>query len=347
MYWIALGLLPRVGSFTRKAYMKQLLSGWLTGIMWVCCNLAPAPALAQGYPNKAIRLVVPYGPGGPSDIVARVLADEMAHALGQPVVVDNKAGAGSMIGTEIVVRSAPDGYTLLLTDLPVTIVPHVLKASAKYDPVRDLEPVALIGGSTLGFFSGNAMPAKTLTEFVAAARTRPEGVRIASGGNGTITHLMAEVFAQSAGFRMTHVPYPGTGPAIPDLLAGRIDGMFNSYLATKSFLPGGKIHALGMASHARAAELPTVPTFAEAGWPAVSVNYWVGIAGPVGMPAPVIEAVRAALGKALQTEGVKEKFQSLGIASAQDLSGAALRNAIQADYRRWGEVVRDRNITVN
>ncbi len=316
--------------------------------MWTCCcSLAATPALAQGYPSKAIRLVVPYGPSGPSDIVARVLAEELANALGQPVVVDNKAGAGSMIGTEIVVRSAPDGYTLLLTDLPVTIVPHVLKASAKYDPVRDLEPVALIGGSTLGFFSSDVMPAKTLTEFVAMARTRPEGVRIASGGNGTITHLMAEVFAQSAGFRMTHVPYPGTGPAIPDLLAGRIDGMFNSYLVTKSYLPGGKIHALGVASRARAAELPAVPTFVEAGWPAVSVNYWVGIVGPAGMPAPIVEAVRTALGKALQTAGVKEKFQSLGITAAQDLSGAALRNAIQADHRRWGEVVRDRNITVN
>ncbi len=327
--------------------MQRLFSGWLTAIVWACSSLAAAPALAQAYPNKAIRLVVPYGPGGPSDIVARVLADEMARALGQPVVVDNKAGAGSMVGTEIVVRSPADGYTLLLTDLPVTIVPHVLKASAKYDPVRDLEPVALIGGSTLGFFSSEAMPAKTLVEFVSVARARPEGVRMGSGGNGSLTHLMAEVFAQSAGFRMTHVPYQGTGPAIPDLLAGRIEAMFNSYLATQSFLPGGKIHALGMASRARAPELPTVPTFAEAGWPAVSVDYWLGIVGPAGMPAPVTEAVRVALGKALQTASVKEKFQNLAIAAAQDLSGGALRNAIQADYRRWGEVVRDRNITVN
>jgi tripartite-type tricarboxylate transporter receptor subunit TctC len=311
------------------------------------CGLLSASAGAQPYPNKPVRLVVPYGPGGPSDIVARVLSDEMAKALGQPIVVENKPGAGSMVGTETVVRSVPDGYTLLLTDLPVTIVPHVLKGSAKYDPVRDLEPIGLIGGSTVGFFASDTIPAKSLTEFVVLAKSRPEGVVIASGGNGSLTHLMAEVFAQSAGFRMTHVPFLGTGPAIPDLLSGRVEAMFNSYLGTQAYLPGGKVRPLAVASRKRADELPAIPTFAEAGLPAVSVDYWLAIVGPAGLPQATTDAIRTALGKALQASSVKEKFQSLAITPAQDLSGPTLRSAIQADYKRWGDVVRERNIVAN
>ena len=303
--------------------------------------------LAQGYPSKPVKLIVPYGPGGPSDIVARVLADEMAKALGQPVVVDNKPGAGSMVGTEFVVRSPADGYTVLLTDLPVTIVPHVLKASAKYDPVKDLDPIGLIGGSTLAFFVGEAFPARTLAEFTAAAKARTDGVRIASGGNGSLTHLMAEVFAQSAGFTMVHVPYQGTGPAMPDLLAGRVDGMFNGYLATQSFLQSGKIKALAAASRTRAPELPNVPTFGEAGLGSVSVDYWLALVGPAGMPPAVSETLRAALAKALDSASVKERFANLAISSSKDLTGRTLANAIANDYKRWGDVVRERNITAN
>ncbi len=303
--------------------------------------------LAQVYPSKPVKLVVPYGPGGPSDIVARVLADEMAKALGQPVVVDNKPGAGSMVGTEFVVRSPADGYTVLLTDLPVTIVPHVLKASAKYDPVKDLDPIGLIGGSTLAFFVGEAFPARTLAEFTAAAKARTDGVRIASGGNGSLTHLMAEVFAQSAGFKMVHVPYQGTGPAMPDLLAGRVDGMFNGYLATQSFLQSGKVKVLAAALRTRAPELPNIQTFGEAGLGSVSVEYWLALAGPAGMPVAVSETLRSALAKALDSASVKERFANLAISSSKDLTARTLANAIAVDYKRWGDVVRERNITAN
>ncbi len=304
-------------------------------------------AMAQPYPSKPVKLIVPYGPGGPSDIVARVLADEMAKALGQPVVVDNKPGAGSMVGTEFVARSLADGYTVLLTDLPVTIVPHVLKASAKYDPVKDLGPIGLIGGTTLAFIVGEAFPARTLAEFTAAAKARPDGVRLASGGNGSLTHLMAEVFAQSAGFKMVHVPYQGTGPALPDLLAGRVDGMFNGYLATQSFLQSGKVKALATASRARAPELPNIPTFGEAGLGSVSVDYWLALAGPAGMPAAVSDALRSALSKALDSASVKERFANLAITSSKDLTARTLANAIASEYKRWGDVVLERNITAN
>ncbi|RYY81008.1 MAG: tripartite tricarboxylate transporter substrate binding protein, partial [Comamonadaceae bacterium] len=299
------------------------------------------------YPSKPVRLVVPYGPGGPSDVLARVLADEMGKHLGQPVIVDNKPGAGSALGTDIVVRAPADGYTLLLADLPMTIVPHVLKASVKYNPVKDLDPVALIGGSSMGFYVNPGVPARSLAEFVSLAKSRPDGMRLGSGGNGTLTHLMAEVFAQSANFSMTHVPYQGSGPAMPDLLAGRIDGMFNSYLATAPFLPGEKVRPLGIAAPARAAEMQSVPTFAEAGYPAVSVNYWLGIVAPANLPKPLAAAVRQSLDKSLQSAGVREKLQSLAITPARDLSGEAMRSTIEADYARWGAVVRERNITVN
>ena len=315
------------------------------GLAALAALLVPGTAGAQAYPAKPIRLVVPYGPGGPSDVVARVVADEMGKSLGQPVVVDNKPGAGSMLGTEVVVRSPADGYTLLLTDLPVTIVPHVLRASVKYDPMKDLEPVSLIGGSPMGFYASGHTGAHTLAEFIAKARS--DGVRLASGGNGTLTHLMAEVFAQAAQFKMTHVPYLGTGPAVPDLLAGRVDGMFNSYLTMGPFLQGDKVRPLGIAAAARMGELPSVPTFAEAGLPAVSVNYWLGIAAPAKLPRPIGDKVRAALQKAMQSPGVKEKFQSLAITAAPDPSAEAMRGAIEADYARWGSVVRERHITVN
>jgi tripartite-type tricarboxylate transporter receptor subunit TctC len=325
--------------------MKRHFLHCLAGL--AAAALLPSVALAQSYPSKPIRLVVPYGPGGPSDVLARVLADEMGRNLGQPLVVDNRPGAGSLLGTEIVVRAPADGYTLLLTDLPVTIVPHVLKASAKYNPVKDLEPVALIGGSPMGFYASNASGAKTLVEFIALAKSRPDGVRLGSGGNGTLTHLMAEVFAKSAGFHMTHVPYAGTGPAMPDLLAGRVDGMFNSYLTTAPYLPGDKVRALGIAASARMSELADVPTFAEAGLPAVSVDYWLGLAAPAKLPKEVGDRVRTALQKALQSPLVKERFASLAITPAADLSREAMRAAIEADYARWGAVVRENNITVN
>ncbi len=326
--------------------MKRIFLNLMAAVCAVAAAL-PLTVGAQAFPGKPIRLVVPYGAGGPSDVIARVVAEEMGKSLGQPVIVDNKPGAGSMLGTEIVVRSPADGYTLLLTDLPVTIVPHVLRASVRYHPVKDLEPIALIGGSPMGFYASPSTTARTLAEFVALARSRPEGVRLGSGGNGTLTHLMAEVFAQSAGFAMTHVPYQGTGPAMPDLLAGRLDGMFNSYLATAPFLPGEKVRALGIAAASRMVELPNVPTFAEAGLPSVSVNYWLGIAGPAKLPKPIADAVRIALQQALQTQGVKDKFQNLAITPARDLSADTMRAFIEADYARWGIVVRERNITVN
>lgn len=215
-------------------------------------------ALAQNFPNKPIRLVVPYGAGGPSDIAARVIAEEMGRKLGQPMIVDNRPGAGSMLGTELVVRSPADGYTLLLTDLPVTIVPHVLSKSVKYHPVRDLEPIGLIGGSTLAFYAGEHVKARTVAEFVTNAKIAKEEARIGSGGNGSLTHLLAEVYAQAGGFQMAHVPYQGSGPAIPDLLAGRLDGMFVNYLAIQPHLAGGRVRPLGSASRTRAEELPNV-----------------------------------------------------------------------------------------
>lgn len=326
--------------------MRSLLQT-LSTMLVTAAALAVPVVHAQSYPTKPIRLVVPYGAGGGSDIVARIIGDEMGKILGQPLMVDNKPGAGSMVGTEIVVRSVADGYTLLLTDLPVTIVPHVLKEAVKYSPAKDFGPVGMVGGSRMSFYVNAEVPANTIQEFVSAARARPGAVRIGSGGNGTLTHLLAEVFAQAGNFSMTHVPYNGTGPAMPDLLAGRVDGMFNSYLSVQSYLPGGKLRPLGVASPARAPELPSVPTFAEAGLPAVSVDYWFAIVGPANMPKAVADKLRMALGKALASPDVVEKFQRLAVSPAADVSEQALRTVIERDFVRWGDIVRERKITVN
>jgi tripartite-type tricarboxylate transporter receptor subunit TctC len=223
----------------------------------------------------------------------------------------------------------------------------VLRSAVRYDPVRDLEPIALIGGSNLQFYVGGHVPARTLAEFVTFAKGKAGGVAIASGGNGTLTHLMAELFAQSAGFSMNHVPYQGTGPAMPDLLAGRVDAMFNGYLATAGYLADGRLRALAAAGSTRAAELPAVPTFGEAGYPAITVTYWLGLAAPAGTPRAVTDAVRAALQKAMAATTVKERFASLALTLAADTSREAMKTTVETDFQRWGTLVRERNITAN
>src|SRR5438093_4502262 len=256
----------------------------------LCYALALLPASAQAqvdYPSKPIRLVVPYAPGGSSDVLARALGPRLGEFLGQPIVVDNKPGAGSMLGTDVVAKSAPDGYTLLLADMPHTIVPAVYGARVPYDPVKGFDPVSLIGVSPLMLFVHPSFPAKTLGEFIAHARANPGKVTIGSGGNGTATHLMAELLQENAAIKLIHVPYKGAGPAVADTVAGQIQATFTTPATASGHLKAGRLRALAVTAVKRMPEYPEVPSLAESGVKNMAIQHWWGILAPAGL-APTV-----------------------------------------------------------
>ena len=225
-------------------------------------------ALAAGpYPDRPITLIVPYAAGGSSDVLARLLTEPLSRALGQQIVVDNRAGAGSRLGIEAAAKAAPDGYTLLLADMPHTIIPAIQKG-VHYDPVRDFTPIGLIGTASMVFFVNPAVKAETVRDFVGLAKADPEKITIASGGIGSATHLTAELFQAKTGNKLVHVPFRGAGPAMNDLVAGHVQSGFTTLATASGALDGGGVRALDIAAEQRLASRPNIPTFRESGRPA-------------------------------------------------------------------------------
>jgi len=222
-------------------------------------------AAAAPYPDHPITLIVPYAPGGSSDVLARLIGEPLSKSLGQPIVIDNRAGAGSRLGIELAAKSAPDGYTLLLADMPHTIIPAIQKG-VHYDPVRDFTPIGLIGTASMLFFVNPAVNARTVADFVALANAAPETITIASGGIGSATHLTAELFQVRAGIKLVHVPFRGAGPAMNDLIAGHVQSGFTTLATASAAIE--HVRALGIASETRLATLPNVPTFRRRSRPA-------------------------------------------------------------------------------
>src|SRR2546426_446641 len=285
----------------------------------LCYALALLPASAQAqvdYPSKPIRLVVPYAPGGSSDVLARALGPRLGEFLGQPIVVDNKPGAGSMLGTDVVAKSAPDGYTLLLADMPHTIVPAVYGARVPYDPVKSFDPVSLIGVSPLMLFVHPSFPAKTLGEFIAYAKANPGKVSVGSGGNGTATHLMAELLQENAAIRLLHVPYKGAGPAVADTVAGQIQATFTTPATAAGHLKAGRVRALAVTADQRLPDYSDVPTLAESGVKNLVIQHWWGLLAPAGLPQAVIHRLTDAIQKTLTSKEVQERFRAVGVAGA-------------------------------
>src|SRR3984893_18410368 len=231
-----------------------------------------APA-AEPYPDHPITLIVPYAAGGSSDVLARLIGERMSKSFGQPIVIDNRAGAGSRLGIELAAKSAPDGYTLLLADMPHTIIPAVQKG-VHYDPVRDFTPIALIGTASMFFFTQPAVRADTIGDFVTLAKAEPDRITIASGGIGSATHLTAELFQAKAGNKLVHVPFGAAGPAINDLVAGHVQSAFTTLATASSVLD--RLRLLAVASQTRSPSQPNVATFREAGIDLV-VEHWWGV----------------------------------------------------------------------
>ena len=302
-----------------------------------------APAAAGAFPDRPITMVVPYAAGGSSDILARLLGERMARTLGQPIVVDDRAGAGSRIGIEIVAHAAPDGYTLLLADMPHTIVPAIQKG-VRYDPVQDFTPIGLIGTASMVFFVHPAVPAATMQDFVALAKADPGRITVASGGIGSTTHLTAELFQVRTGAKLLHVPFRGAGPALTDLMAGHVQSGFTTLATASAALESGAVRALAIAGEQRLASHPAIPTLREAGMDLV-VEHWWGVLAPAGLPPAVAARLTAALKAVLDTAEFATRLAPLGVAPAR-VAPEQFRALIASDTARWADIVKAAGITV-
>ena len=323
------------------AFRTRLLVA--TGL--VAAALAPALDAFAQYPTRPVRLVVAYPPGGPVDIVARTLGQAMAAPLGQPVVIDNRAGASGIIGTEHVARAAPDGYTLLLTSTPLTIQESLYK-KLPYSALRDFTYVAAAGTGPQMLVVHEAVPAQNLRELIALAKAQPGKLNFASPGAGGANHLAAEMLKTMAGIEATHVPYKGFAPAEADLLGGRITFMFSSLPAAMQHVRTGRLRAIGVTSVQRARSAPDVPTLAEAGLPGFEVSSWYGVVGPAAMPQDVIMKINAAVNTALESATMKERLATLGV-EAPPSTPDQYAEFIRRDIGKWAKVVKDSGATAD
>jgi len=308
----------------------------------LCALLLCGGALAQDYPNKPVRFIVPYAPGGSSDILARTLGQKLADAMGQPFIVDNRPGAGSMVGTEVLAKSPADGYTIILSDMPHTINPSI-NPKVPYDPVKDFSPVSVIGVSPMFLFVHPAFEAKNVKELIALAKAQPGKLAIASGGNGATTHLVAELLQASAGIKLTHVPYKGAGPAIADVAAGQVPITFTSMATAASLVKAGRLRVLGVTSSKRLAAFPDVPTFEENGLAGLTFEHWWGVMAPARTPPAVVARLHDEIVKALAAPDVRERFAALAVEPRTN-TPEQFRALIESDLARWAKVVRDAGI---
>jgi tripartite-type tricarboxylate transporter receptor subunit TctC len=307
--------------------------------------LVAGAALAQAYPNRPVRIVVPWPPGQATDIAARVVAEKLQQQLGQPFVADNRPGAGGSIGTDAVTKAAPDGYTLLAASSgPISIMPNLQKIP--YDPLKDLQPVSLIAMAPFALVTHPSFPAKNAAEFVALVRANPDKYTFSSSGTGATAHLVSELFNSMAGLKARHVPYKGSAPALSDLMGGQIDYTLETVASLAGHIRAGRLKVLGVTSGKRTAALPEVPTLAEAAnIPGYDIGAWIGYAAPPGTPQEVATRLAAEIAKAMQAPDLKERYLSLGMDpafSTPDEMATFLRN----EQARYGAIIRNANIKV-
>jgi tripartite-type tricarboxylate transporter receptor subunit TctC len=301
---------------------------------------------AQPYPSKPVRLVVPFAPGGTTDVLARLMGQKLSEALGQQFVVENRPGAGGNIGTELAVRAPADGYTLVMSfDGTMAINPSVYR-KLPFDPQKDLAPVANVAQVPLLIVVHPAVPAGSLAEFVELAKAHPKRVNYSSAGHGSTGHLTGELFAARAGIEMTHVSYKGGGQAVQDLLGGQIQMLVTALPTVEGHLKGGKLRALGFTSAKRVPGAPAVPTLAESGYAGFDVLSWYGILAPAGTPREVVGRLNAEINAILRAPDVRERLAGLG---AEPTGGTPEQFAatIRADAARWAKVVADAAIRID
>lgn len=300
---------------------------------------------AAEWPTQPVNLVVPYPPGGPTDIVARVVADELGKRLGQTVIVDNRAGAGGNIGADLVARANADGHTLLIATTAHAINMSLFK-NLNYSTRTSFEPVSLLTEGPLVLVTNPDVKAGSVKELVELAKSSKHGLTFASSGNGQSTHLSAELFRTMAGIEMTHVPYKGSAPAMTDLMSGQVDIMFNTMLSSMPFVKEGKLKALAVTSAQRSQAAPDLPTIAESGYPGYEATAWNGLLAPKGTPADVLAKLNGALKEVLADPSVKERFAAQGF-DARWLSTQDFGAFIDNEISKWADVVEKSGATVN
>jgi len=304
--------------------------------------LLPGLAAAQdAYPSRPVRFILPFPPGGPTDILGRLISERLTAQLGQPVVTENRGGAGGNVGAEAAARSAPDGYTIVLVAPSLAISP-TLYAKLNYDPVKDLAPISLVATVPNVVVTQTAHPA-TLREFIAAAKAKPGGMNFGSGGSGTSNHLAGELFNILTGAKLTHVPYKGVQLAMQDVIAGRIDLVVIGVPASAPHIRSGKLRALAVIAPQRLPALPDVPTVAEAGLPGFEVTTWYGILAPAGTPRPIIARLNAELVKTMHSPEMKERLAGIGTDPVTS-TPEEFTAYIQAEIGKWGDVIRKANL---
>ncbi|KLR57022.1 tripartite tricarboxylate transporter substrate binding protein [Diaphorobacter sp. J5-51] len=310
-----------------------------TGLVCAALCAAATPfAWANDYPNKPVKLVVPYPPGGPTDIVARVVAQKLQEQMGQPFVIDNRPGGGANIGAEAVARSPADGYTLVVATTAHAINPSLF-AKLSYSITKDFAPVSQLTSGPLVIVTHPATPANNVKELIALAKAKQGGLNYASSGNGQSTHLSAELFSASAGVKMAHVPYKGSAPALTDVMGGQADLMFDTMLSSMPHVKASKLKALAVTSSQRSPSAPAIPTVAESGLPGYEAIAWNGVLAPAGTPKEVVDRLNAELKKALDNPEVKQRFEAQGFAAAWN-TPAAYAGFLQAEVDKWGKVVK-------
>ena len=302
-------------------------------------------AFAQPYPSKPIRLIIPFPPGGATDIIGRTLAQKLSKQMGQTVIVDNKPGAGGTLGSTEASKAPPDGYTLLLATTSTHSIAPSLYKNIAYSADKDFAPISEVATATNVLIVTPNLPAKDVAELVALAKAKPDALNFASSGNGTIVHLQSELFKQVAGVKLTHVPYKGTALAIPDLISGQTHLLFDSIVSALPHIKGGKVRALAVTSAKRTALLPDVPTVIESGLPGYEVNTYFGLFAPPGTPREIVQRLQREAATAVQSADVKERFASQG---AEPVGGTpdALSALIRSETTKWKRVIEAGQIRV-
>lgn len=316
---------------------RQLFSAFLFGLALVC-----AVAGAQTFPTKPLRIVVPYAAGGISDIATRLVAIKMSESMGQPVMVDNRPGASAIIGSDLVAKAAPDGYTVLATSITHTVISGLIP-KLPFDPVADFVPIGLIASASSALVVNSRSPFKTVSELVSYAKANPDKLSFASGGNGALAHLSGERFKREAGIAIVHIPYKGGGPASADLLAGHVSLFFDVLTTSLPSIKSGTLRALAVTSAERSPLLPGIPTMIESGFPGFTAGAWTALLAPAGTPRAVVDKINSQLLKALGNLEVKEGLSRLatepGGGTPEQLSAF-----LAAETDKWSRVVKEAGI---